>query len=234
MLDHVFGKMDRLVAFSFSLFGCRIEVGNAVVVTWVISAVLIVLAFAVTRNLSVEEPGRVQLLAEALVRFVNGLCGDAIEQHSAAFAPYICTVLLYITLSNIIGLFNFIPGLTLYPPTKDINVTGALAVMSILVILYAGFRYQGPRGVARSLISPVKVMLPFKLMEYFTRPLSLCLRLVGNIIAGFVIVEMVLEFIPLAAAPFSAYFDLFDGVLQAYIFIYLTTLYIGEAVEAPE
>jgi len=69
-------------------------------------------------------------------------------------------------------------------------------------------------------------------MENVRKPMSLCLRLFGNIVASFIIMELLLAFLPFAGAPFSAYFDLFDGILQAYIFIYLTTIYIGEAVEA--
>jgi F-type H+-transporting ATPase subunit a len=74
-------------------------------------------------------------------------------------------------------------------------------------------------------------MFPFKLMEYVTKPLSLCLRLFGNIVAAFLIMELIYHFMGLIAAPFSAYFDFFDGILQAYIFVFLTCIYIGEAVE---
>lgn len=234
MLDHIFEKMERIVVFRFSVFGYEIEIGNTIVVTWIIMAVLVGLAWLVTRRLSVDKPGKPQLMAEELVNFVNGLCRDAIGHHYKTFVPYIGTVLLYLAVSNIIDLFNCIPGVALYPPTKDINVTGALAVMTILVVIVSGFRYQGLRGWAKSLVSPMKVMLPFKLMEYVTKPLSLCLRLVGNIIASFLIMELILAFAPLLGAPFAAYFDLFDGILQAYIFVYLTTMYIGEAIETPE
>jgi F-type H+-transporting ATPase subunit a len=68
-------------------------------------------------------------------------------------------------------------------------------------------------------------------MEYVTKPLSLCLRLFGNIVAAFLIMELIYHFLPPVAAPFAAYFDFFDGILQAYIFVFLTVLYIGDAVE---
>jgi len=74
-------------------------------------------------------------------------------------------------------------------------------------------------------------MLPFNLMEYVTKPLSLCLRLFGNVVAAFVIMELIIHTLGIVAAPFSAYFDFFDGILQAYIFVFLTCLYIGQAVE---
>ena len=232
MLDHVFEKMDRFVIFRFGLFGREFEVGNTILITWIIMAVLILLAVVFTRNLSVENPKKLQCVAELLAQTVNNICKETMGTHWRKFMPYIGTLILYIGLSNIIALFNFIPGLRLYPPTKDINVTGALALMSILIVIYSGFRYKGFVGWAKSLADPMPAMIPFKLMEYATKPLSLCLRLFGNIVAGFIIMEMLLSFMPFVASPFSAYFDLFDGVLQAYIFVYLTSVYIGEATEA--
>ena len=100
-----------------------------------------------------------------------------------------------------------------------------------MVVIYSGFRRKGFIGWAKSLADPMLLMIPFKLMEYGTKPLSLCLRLFGNIVAGFLIMELLLAVAPYVGAPFSAYFDLFDGILQAYIFIFLTSIYIGEAVE---
>lgn len=234
MLEHVFEKMERIVVFRFSLFGFEIEIGNTIVVTWIIMAAIILLAVLMTRRLSVDKPGRAQLLLEMLVEFVNNMCEGSIGHHFKAFVPYIGTILLYLVFSNLITLFNFIPGMHLYPPTKDINVTATLAIMSIVLVIFASFRYQGIKGWAKSLISPMPVMLPFKLLEYITKPLSLCLRLFGNVIAAFLIMELIMAFLPPLGIPLSLYFDLFDGILQAYIFVYLTVVYLGEAVEAPE
>lgn len=231
MLDHVFEKMDRLIAFTFTLFGREIEVPNTLFVSWLVMAMLIALALILTRRLSLTRPGKLQCAAEMLVEMVTGLCKGSIGHHGKDFVPYLGTLLLFLGFANISAIFNFIPGLHIYPPTKDINVAGALAVISILVVLYSGFRHKGFLGWAKSLAQPMPVMAPFKILEYATKPLSLCLRLFGNIVAAFVIMELLLTFVPLLAAPFSIYFDLFDGFLQAFIFVYLTSLYIGEAVE---
>jgi F-type H+-transporting ATPase subunit a len=165
------------------------------------------------------------------VKTVCNLCKESIGSHGAGFVPFTGTLLLYIGLSNIITVINFIPGLHIYPPTKDINVTGALAALSILTVFYASFKYKGFKGWVKSFADPIPLMAPFKLLEYGTKPLSLCLRLFGNIVAAFLIMELLLAFVPFISAPFSIYFDLFDGILQAFIFVYLTTIYIGEAVE---
>jgi len=230
-MDQVFEKMNRLVIFRFTLFGYEFEIGNTIVITWIIMAALILLALFFTRKLTSRQPGKPQIIAELLVETVNNICKDSIGERYRAYVPYLGTLLLYLGLSNIIAVFNFIPGIEIYPPTKDINVTAALALISILVVIFSGFRRKGFIGWAKSLADPMPLMIPFKLMEYGTKPLSLCLRLFGNIVAGFMIMELLLVFAPFLGAPFSAYFDLFDGILQAYIFVYLTSIYIGEAVE---
>lgn len=231
MFEEVFKKLERIVIFRFNIGGFEVEIGNTVFVTWIVMAILIALAIVFTRNLSVDKPSKRQVLAEWLVDFVRNMCTDTIGHHGKAFVPYLGSLIAYLGLANLIALFNFIPGLHLYPPTKDINVTGTLAVMSIVLVFYATFRYKGVKGWLKSFIDPMPIIAPFKIIEIGTKPLSLCLRLFGNILAGFIIMELLLAFVPLVAAPFSAYFDIFDGILQAYIFVYLTTLYIGEAVE---
>jgi F-type H+-transporting ATPase subunit a len=231
LLDDVFEKMNRIVIFRLNVFGAEVEVGNTIFVSWIVMALLVALALIFTRKLSLSRPGKPQCIAELLVQTVDNICAESIGDHGKRFVPYLGTLLLYLGMANIIAVFNFVPGLHIYPPTKDINVAGALAAMSILIVIYSGFRFKGFSGWAKSLVDPMPVMLPFKLMEYITKPLSLCLRLFGNIVAGFIIMELILAFIPLAGAPFSAYFDLFDGMLQAFIFVYLTSIYIGEAVE---
>ena len=234
MLDHVFEKMNRVVIFRFSFFGYEIDVGNTTLITWIIMALLIITALVFTRKLSVGKPGKLQIITELFVETVDNICKDSIGCHYKAYVPYIGTLLLYIGLANVISVLNFIPGVDIFPPTKDINVTAALALISVLVVIYSGFRRKGFVGWAKSLADPMPLMIPFKLMEYGTKPLSLCLRLFGNVVASFMIMELLLAFVPFLGSPFSAYFDLFDGILQAYIFIYLTSIYIGEAVEPVE
>ena len=231
MLEHAFEKLDRIHMFSFSLFGMKLDVGNTIVVSWIVMGALILLFWLFTRKLSFDKPGKGQLLVEWLVQTVQNLCKGSIGHHSRAFVPYLGTLLVYLAFSNIISIFNMFPFIELFPPTRDINVTGPLGLMSILIVFYATFRYKGVKGWLKSLIDPTPIMAPFKILEYVTKPLSLCLRLFGNIVAAFLIMEILLAFAPFVGAPFSLYFDLFDGILQAFIFVYLTSLYIGEAVE---
>jgi F-type H+-transporting ATPase subunit a len=170
-------------------------------------------------------------MLEWLTETVSNLCKSSAGHHGKAFVPYIGSLLVFLVVINISALFNFFPFFEIHPPSKDINFTGAMAVTSILVVIVSGFRYKGLKGWAKSLADPMPIMIPFKLMEYITKPMSLCLRLFGNVFAAWIIMELLYAFLPIAAAPFSAYFDIFDGVLQGFIFSYLTIVYIGEAVE---
>ncbi|MDR0936327.1 MAG: F0F1 ATP synthase subunit A [Oscillospiraceae bacterium] len=232
-LEEVFEKVGSEVIFSFQLFGDTVNINNAVFVCFIVSIILIVLSALLKRTLKADNPGKIQVCVEWLVEIVNNLCKTSAGHHGKAFVPYIGTLLVFLGLANIIGLLNFIPGLHMYPPTKDINVTATLALISIIVVLGAGFRYKGLKGWAKTLIDPMPVVAPFKLMEYITKPLSLALRLFGNVFAAFIIMEIIYSVVPVpfVSSPFSAYFDIFDGVLQAFIFTYLTIVYIGEAVE---
>lgn len=121
------------------------------------------------------------------------------------------------------------------PPTKDLNVTIALAVMSIVLIEAAGIRAKGVKGWAHSFAEPIAIVTPINILEIFIRPLSLCMRLFGNVLGSFVIMELIEMLIPVGVPLiFSLYFDIFDGFIQAYVFVFLTGLFIQEAVEPAE
>jgi len=232
MLEEVFAKAERSVLATFEIFGFEFQLSNPAMVTTILCVVLILASFIVVRRFkSAGVPSKFQCLVEWLVDIVNNLCKNSAGEHGLAFVPYIGTALVFLALANIVAIFDFLPFVHLYPPTRDINVAGAFAVCSIVIVIYAGFRYKGVKGWARSLCDPIPLVLPFKLLEYASKPASLCLRLFGNIFAGWLLMEMLYAFLPIVAAPFSVYFDLFDGVLQAFIFSYLTIVYIGEAVE---
>lgn len=204
-----------------------IGISESVVVTWIIMAALVLASILLVRNLKVENPGKRQLALEAAVgglyRFFDGILG----RDGRRYVPYLMTVALYIGVSNIIGIFGF------KPPTKDLNVTIALAVMSIVLIEYSGFHKKGLKGFIKSFAEPVPILLPINILEIFIKPVSLCMRLFGNVLGAFVIMELLKTIVPaFVPIPFSAYFDLFDGLIQAYVFVFLTTLFMSEQMEA--
>ena len=221
-------ELGNRTAFIIPVLG-GIPVAQSVVVSWIVMAVWIVLALVLTRNLRVEKPGKAQVALESAVSFLNGFARDNLGSRWKPFAPWLGTVALYIGLSNMIGIF----GLT--PPTKDISVTAALALMSMLLIYGAQFRYNGLLGGLKKFAEPMPLLLPINLMEVAVRPLALCMRLFGNVLGAFIIMEM-LKFVAPVILPavFSLYFDLFDGLIQTVVFVFLTTLFTGEGIKEEE
>ena len=205
-------------AFTIPVFG-GIEVAESVVITWVIMAFMLILAICMTRNLKVQNPGKRQVILETAVCGLQNMVKGIIGEEGAGYVPYLVTVIVYIGISNIIGLFG------MKPPTKDLNVTGALAIMSIILIEYSGIHAKG-------FAEPVAVVAPLNVLEIFIRPLSLCMRLFGNVLGAFVVMELLKIIMPaILPIPFSLYFDIFDGLIQAYVFVFLTSLFIKEAIE---
>ena len=221
-------ELGNETAFTIPVLG-GIPVSESVVVSWIVMAVLALAALLLTRKLSVRDPGKVQIALESAVQFLNGFVKENIGSHWRPFAPWLGTVALYIGLSNIVGIF----GLT--PPTKDIGVTAALAVMSMLLIYGAQFRYNGLLGGLKKVAEPMPLLIPINLMEIVIRPLALCMRLFGNVLGAFIIMEMIKLLVPaVVPAVLSIYFDLFDGLIQMVVFVFLTTLFTGEGIKEPE
>ena len=212
-------------AFTIPLFG-GIKISESVAVTWIIMAVVVLLCVIFVRNLSVENPGKAQLLLESAIGKGVDFFEDVMGKENRRYIPYLITVLIYIGIANIIGLFGF------KPPTKDLNVTIALAVMSMCLIEYSGIHAKGVKRWAKGFAQPVAIVAPLNVLEILIRPLSLCMRLFGNVLGAFVIMELLKMLIPVVLpVPFSLYFDIFDGLIQAYVFVFLTSLFIKEAVE---
>ena len=215
-------------AFTIPVLG-GIPIASAVLVSWIIMAVWMVATLLATRDLKVRDPGKVQVVLESAVNFLNGFVKETIGPHWRPFAPYLGTVALYIGLANIISIFGLVP------PTKDISVTAALAIMSLFLIYGAQFRYNGLRGGMKRFAEPMPLLTPINLMEVAIRPLALCMRLFGNVLGAFIIMEMIKYLVPaVVPAVFCIYFDLFDGLIQTIVFVFLTALFAGEGIKEEE
>lgn len=226
--ESLVSELGNKTAFTIPVLG-GVPVADSVVVTWIIMALLVVITLMLTRKLSVRSPGKVQVALEWAVQFLNGFVKTNIGTHWRPFAPWLGTIALYIGFSNLIGIL----GLT--PPTKDISVTTALAIMSMLLIYGSQFRYNGLLGGLKKFAAPMPLLLPINLMEVVIRPLALCMRLFGNILGAYIIMEMLKFVVPVVLpAIFSIYFDLFDGLIQTVVFVFLTTLFTGEGIKDEE
>lgn len=229
-----------------NLFGMKLFITDTIVLMWFVMLLIAVFVLIFTRNLKKVPDGR-QNVVEMFVEFIQKFADDNIGHHGKHFYQYLGTIILFLIFSNSISIFNIIPignilasitgnesflELGIRPPTRDVNLTVTLALISILIVLFSGIRVKGFKGWLHYHIEPVPIILPFKIMDYFVRPLSLSMRLFGNILGAFIVMELLYVAMPLVLpAAFSIYFDLFDGILQAYVFVFLTSLYIAEAIE---
>lgn len=218
------GRLQPQTVFSIPVLG-GIPVTETVIVTWIIMAILTVSSILLVRNFTLIPSG-VQNMIEIIVESINNFVKGIIGHEWKTFAPYIGTVALYLSLSDTISIFG------IEPPTKDLNVTLALSVMTMAVVVTAGIRLKGLGKWLKGFKDPIILILPMNILELFIRPLSLSMRLFGNILGSFIIMELIYHVIPIGLpAILSLYFDIFDGLIQMIVFIFLSTLFIKEAIE---
>lgn len=204
----------------------KYDIFESVVVMWIIMAIIFIALLILTRDFKVHNISKRQAAIEAFVVWIRKIIGGSLGEKGERYTDYIVSILIFLGAANMIGLLGFIP------PTMDINVTAALAFMSIVLVEVAAIREKGAKGWLKGFAKPMAIVLPMNIMELAIRPLSLCMRLFGNIIGATVIMELIKMVLPaVLPVPFCLYFDIFDGLIQAYVFVFLTSLYINEAVE---
>ena len=209
----------------FEIFG--IPITETVVSTWIVMAVIIVGAWILTRRFE-QLPRGLQNVAGALVEGINDFTASTMGEKNRWFAPYAGTLLIFIFLSNISGLF------ALWPPTADAATTLGLAMMTFVLIQYNNVKHKGLGGYIKALFwEPIPILFsPINIIGELATPISLGFRLYGNILAGVVIMGMIYSIVPiLIPVPLHFYFDLFAGILQSFIFTMLTMVFVSMATE---
>lgn len=217
------------VTIPFTQISFNIVITEIIVTSWIIMAVIILWAYLATRNMKLV-PSKLQLSAEFVVDSINNFVKNIIGHKWKSYAPYLGTLILYLALSNTLGALFFAK-----PPTRDFSIPVALAVMTICIVIGSGIKMRGFGGFFKKLFKPFFFLFPINLMEYLIKPLSLCMRLFGNIFGAAILMHMLTKVAPIIVPPVAClYFDLFDGGLQAFVFFFLSTLYIAEEVEIEE
>lgn len=225
LVEALMEELNCETVFTIPIFG-GIDVLESVVVTWVVMGILMIASLLLVRNLKLRQINKRQAALESAVAFIYDFFEDLLGKDGKAYIPYLITVVLYIAVANMIGLLGF------KSPTKDLNVTATLAIMSIVLVEVAGIRKRGVKGWLKSFAEPIAIIAPINILELVIRPMSLCMRLFGNVLGAIVVMALIKYLVPLLVPlPFSFYFDIFDGVIQAYVFVFLTSLYIKEAIE---
>ena len=203
----------------------NIPITETVVNTWIIMAVMIAFAVAAGRKFSNAAPdddlGTFGLLTEIVVDGLNKMIASTMGEKAATFGPYIGTLFSFLLLANLSGLIGF------RPPTADLNTTLAFASISFVLIQGTALRSKGIVGYFKGFFEPLWFLFPLNVVGELATPISLSFRLFGNILGGMIIMSLLYQVVPiLIPAPLHIYFDVFSGVLQAFIFTMLTTMFI--------
>ncbi|RLL42905.1 F0F1 ATP synthase subunit A [Oceanobacillus piezotolerans] len=218
---------------------------NLANVLMIIVSSLIVFIFCVwaSRKLQMKPTG-FQNFMEWLVEFVKGIVNDTMDWKTGkVFLPLGLTLLLYIFVSNMLGVItNGVVGHDLWwkSPTADATLTLTLSAMVIVLTHFYGIKINGTKNYFKTYVSPMPVMLPFKIIEEFTNTLTLGLRLFGNVYAGEVLLALLVSLIAsgglglIGVIPMVAWqaFSTFIGAIQAYVFVMLTMVYMSHKVSS--
>jgi F-type H+-transporting ATPase subunit a len=209
--------------------------GQVFLTSWFVIGLLVLVSVLASRNIQ-RVPSGMQNVMEYALEFVRDLARNQIgEKEYRPWVPFVGTLFLFIFVANWSGALVpwkliHIPEGELAAPTSDINTTVALALLTSLAYFYAGFSKKG-LGYFGNYVQPVPFMLPFKIIEDFTKPLSLSFRLFGNILADELVVGVLVLLVPLFVPLPVMALGLFTSAIQALIFATLAAAYIGEAIE---
>lgn len=216
---------ENIMAHRILAFGPFRLHGDTVLMSLIITGLLLGLAYAATRRMKVI-PGPLQGLVEILVEFLEKMAAENIGAHGKIYLPFFATLFIFIFFANMLGL---VPGLK--SPTADVNFTFGLAVAVMLAMQYASIRTHGFFGWLAHFFRPNFFFFVIHLLEMVTRPLTLALRLFGNIFAGEVLIIILYSLAPVVVPTLWLALSVVIGVIQAYIFTVLSMAYTGMAVE---
>lgn len=193
--------------------------------TWVVMAILVLLAWSATRRLVTEPPvSRRQALFEMLITIMRNQIREITGREPDRYLPFVGSLFLFISLSN---LLEVVPGYR--APTGSLNTTAALALVVFFAVPVFGISEQGLIGYLRRYAQPTPLMLPFNIIGELSRTLALAVRLFGNIMSGSLVVAVLVAIVPFFAPVVMEALGLLIGQVQAYIFAVLATVYIGAA-----
>jgi len=212
---------DQMIFWQYGFF----KLNGTIVFTWGLMLVMASGSKLVTRKLSTGlEHARWQNLLEIVVTAIEKQIEEVGLRHPQKYIAFIGTLFLFIALAN---LFTIVPGYA--PPTSSLSTTAALALCVFVAVPYFGMRDQGLAGYLRSYVQPTVIMLPFNIISEFSRTLALAVRLFGNMMSGAMIIAILLTITPFIFPIFMTLLGLLTGMVQAYIFAILATVYIAAA-----
>lgn len=225
------------IVFEIPIFG-GIHFTETVVISWFVIAAIFLLCLFLTHNLKKIPTSKRQVFAELIVTSVNNMVKSNMGETYLMFAPYIASLMAFSICGSLISLLG------LRPITADLNTTITWALITFFMIQINRVRNKGVGGALKSFTEPIALMTPLNLISELATPVSMSFRHFGNIAGGMMITSLLYQAlsglsgmlhlpIPLLQvgipAVLSVYFDLFSGIMQAYIFAMLTMVFVSSA-----
>lgn len=216
---------DQIIMFT--AFG--IPINATIFYTWVVMGFLVVASVIITWNLRPDvPPNRWRTALEVIVQGIQRQIAEIAQKPSRPLLYFAGTLFLYVAMSN---LLLVVPGFE--PPTSSLSTTTALAISVLIAVPMFGISSRGLGGYLKTYIEPSFIMLPFNIISEFSRGISLAIRLYGNIMSGAVIAAILLSVAPFFFPVVMDVLGLLTGIIQAYIFAILATVYISSATATP-
>ncbi|CAN2042778.1 ATP synthase subunit a [Candidatus Magnetomoraceae bacterium gMMP-15] len=220
------GKIHQLI---IPFFGHNMTFNlEVILMTWIAMGAIILFGFMAIRKKD-RLPGPFQVVGELFVENLYGLTEDALDKDMAkTYSPLICALFMFLMLSNWLGI---IPHLE--EPTKDLNTPLSLGLMGFVIAHYAGIKTKGIKAYAKTYCEPMFFMMPLNVIGELAKVISISFRLFGNIMGGAIIILVVshLTFSVIFPPFLNAFFGLFVGTIQAFVFTMLTVVYISVQVK---
>ena len=220
------GKIHQLI---IPFLGHSITINlEVILMTWIVFALLIIIGLCASNKKSIL-PRPIQSLGELIVSLLYELTEDALGKDLAkTYAPLVCALFMFLLFSNWLGI---IPHLE--EPTKDLNTTLGLGIMGFVIAHYAGIKSKGIKAYLKEYFQPIFFMMPLNVIGELAKIVSISFRLFGNIMGGSIII-LVVSYLTYSVVlpPFLyAFFGLFVGTIQAFVFTMLTVVYISVQVK---
>lgn len=220
--------------YTINILGHNVSINLDTIFTmWFAMIVVIIFAIAATRKLSLV-PSKLQAVSESIMQFFYGTLDTMIEGKNKKHIPLVASLFLFIVTANLMGqlplrIIHLKSGAELASPTNDINLTAAMAIIVLIYYVFMGIKAKGKKFLIHEFSFTGIVMALVEILEMFTRPLSLAIRLFANIFAGEILVSIALGasayFLPLPIMLF----EILVAFIQATVFMMLTIAYVGSA-----
>lgn len=212
-----------------------LDVTGEVITMWIIIALLTVLSVVLGKRLK-ERPGKLQNIVETGIEYLdNSFTANLGKQRARKYFYFLGSLFIFIIFANYSGLIPGV-GLTKYlkAPTASLSVTAGLGICTFFFLQFSGMKAKGLKGYIKHFISPIIVMLPLLALDELIKPVSLSLRLFGNIFGEETVLEQLYEILPIGAPLVMMALSLLFCALQAIVYTTLVSIYLDEATEIEE